>query len=73
MGASSVFRGQSVWLKLLHSIHKKAMSKKHIHNMKPFQRNSCKLISNLNKNKGMVEMMLVLCPSNSPGQTYMGP
>ena len=33
-GASfSVFRRRSVWLKPLHSIHIKAMSEKHIHNM----------------------------------------
>ena len=32
-GASSIFRRRSVWLKLSHSIHIKAKSKKHIHNM----------------------------------------
>ena len=32
-GASSIFRRQSVWLKLLHSIHIKAKSENHIHNM----------------------------------------
>ena len=32
-GASSIFRRRSVWLKLLHSIHIKAKSEKHIHNM----------------------------------------
>ena len=32
-GASSMFRRRSVWLKLLHSIHIKAKSEKHIHNM----------------------------------------
>ena len=31
--ASSIFRRWSVWLKLLHSIHIKAKSEKHIHNM----------------------------------------
>ena len=34
-GASSIFRRQSVWLKLLHSIQIKAKSEKHIHNMTP--------------------------------------
>ena len=33
----------------------------------------CKLISFIKENKGMVAMMLVLCPSKSPGHTYMGP
>ena len=32
-GASSIFRRRSVWLKPLHSIHIKAKSEKHIHNM----------------------------------------
>ena len=32
-GSSSIFRRRSVWLKLLHSIHIKAKSEKHIHNM----------------------------------------
>ena len=32
-GASSIFRRRSVWLKLLHSIHIKAKSEKHIHNI----------------------------------------
>ena len=32
-GASSIFRRRRVWLKLLHSIHIKAKSEKHIHNM----------------------------------------
>ena len=32
-GAFSIFRRRSVWLKLLHSIHLKAKSEKHIHNM----------------------------------------
>ena len=31
--ASSIFRQRSVWLKPLHSIHIKAKSEKHIHNM----------------------------------------
>ena len=31
-GAFSIFRRRSVWLKLLHSIHLKAKSEKHIHN-----------------------------------------
>ena len=31
--ASSIFRRRSVWLKPLHSIHIKAKSEKHIHNM----------------------------------------
>ena len=34
---------------------------------------SCKPISFIKENKRMVAMMLVLCPSNSPGHTYMGP
>ena len=33
VGASSIFRRRSVWLKLLHSIHIKAKSEKHIHNI----------------------------------------
>ena len=33
-GASSIFRRRSVCMKLLHSIHIKAKSEKHIHNMK---------------------------------------
>ena len=33
----------------------------------------CKLISHMKENKGMVAMMLVLCSSNSPGHTNMGP
>ena len=32
-GASSICRRQSVWLKISHSIHLKAKSDKHIHNM----------------------------------------
>ena len=35
VGAFSIFRARSVWLKLLHSIHLKAKSEKHIHNMTP--------------------------------------
>ena len=33
-GASSIFRRRSVYMKLIHSIHIKAKSEKHIHNMK---------------------------------------
>ena len=33
----------------------------------------CKLISHIKENKEMVAVMVVLCPSNSPGHTYMGP
>ena len=32
-GVSSIFRRRTVWLKPLHSIHIKAKSEKHIHNM----------------------------------------
>ena len=32
-GASSIFRRQSVWLKLSHSIHIKVKSEKHVYNM----------------------------------------
>ena len=32
-GASSIFRRRRVWLKLSHSIHLKAKSEKHVHNM----------------------------------------
>ena len=41
-GASSIFRRRSVWLKLSHSIHIKAKSEKHIHNMTTiFYLNDC--------------------------------
>ena len=94
-GASSIFRRRSVWLKLLHSIHIKAKSEKHIHNMttifylydcisfndlplfnQPYldysPHSGCKLISHIKENKGMVAIMLVLYPSNSPGHTHIG-
>ena len=32
-GGSSIFRRRSMWLELSHSIHIKAKSEKHIHNM----------------------------------------
>ena len=32
-GSSSIFRRRRVWLKLSHSIHLKAKSEKHVHNM----------------------------------------
>ena len=95
-GASSLFRRRSVWLKLLQSIHIKAKSEKHIHNMTTIfylydcisfsmsrppliqttistPHTGCKLISHMKENEGMVAMVLVLCSSNSPGHTYMGP
>ena len=70
----------------LDSIHLKAKSKKrHIHNMitkfylyecisfNDLPHTDCKLISHIKENKGMVAMMLVLCPSNSSGHTYIVP
>ena len=39
----------------------------------PTPHTGCKLISHLKGTKGMVVMMFVIWPSNSPGHTYMGP
>ena len=47
-GASSIFRRRSVWLKLSHSIHIKAKSEKHVHNMtKIFYLHDCTSFNDL--------------------------
>ena len=47
-GASSIFRRRSMWLKLLHSIHIKVKSEKHIQNMTTiFQMFGCIPINDL--------------------------
>ena len=86
-GFLDIWMAECVYETFIHSIHIKVKSEKHIHNMATifflydcisfnpyfYSTHGCKLISHIKENKEMVAMMLVLCPSNVPGHTYMGP